>query len=165
MTFVVWEMAVEKNDADSRARRVEMGNHSVKEEVRESCTGKVVFEEDQKDEGVSIQWEQRPWGSRAPGPASRPEWRSRARQRRAAKRSMERGRGPLWQLAGHRTEMGFTLGEKGSCWKVLNITWSLFSENQSSQRRREGNQGESRRAGVVVHSHLRDSALTYSILF
>lgn len=54
MTFVVCEMAVEKNDADSRAWRVEMGNHSVKQVVRKSCTGKVVFEEDQKDEGVSL---------------------------------------------------------------------------------------------------------------
>ena len=48
-------MAAEKNDADSRARRVEVGNHCVKEVVRKSCTGKVVFEEDQKDAGVGIQ--------------------------------------------------------------------------------------------------------------
>lgn len=141
------------------------GNHSFKQGVRKSCTGKVVLEEDQKDEGVSIQWEQRPRGSRAPGAASRPERRSRAAQRRAAKRPMDRGCSPLWQLAGHTTETGFTLGEKGSCQKVLHTSWSLFSENHSNQRRREGDQRESRWAGVEVPSHLHALTLTYSTSF
>lgn len=69
---------------------------------------------------MNIQEEQRPWsgvlqdqqaGQRAGGELARGE----QPRRRWTEPGATSGAG-----AGHSTETGFTLGEKGSCWKVLN---------------------------------------------